>query len=210
MRTSCCTWPCHDSRGQSLASRRGKPGSIPGQFMWDLWSSERQWNGLLSEFSSISIISPLGYSILIFIYAFFCSYCKFSNEETLTNFQKIGSLEMAGRLHTISSLDMYIYYKDFHIILVPSSSMGFIKVKNRTHLLPNICSRRQKNPDGTLFTRNFITAYLVGFIQLRCSCGLPTNNYWRPFGALELQDNWQASVTAHSLVASDAGGTADN
>jgi len=38
-------------------------------------------------------------------------------------------LEIAGQLHTISSLDMYIYYKVLHIILVPSSSMGFIKVK---------------------------------------------------------------------------------
>jgi hypothetical protein len=35
-------------------------------------------NGTVSsqEFSSISIISPLGYSLLIFIYTLFCSYCK--------------------------------------------------------------------------------------------------------------------------------------
>jgi hypothetical protein len=47
-------------------------------------------DGLLSEISSISIISPLSDSILIFVYTLFCPYCKVLNEKAFKeNFQKI-------------------------------------------------------------------------------------------------------------------------
>jgi hypothetical protein len=75
--------------------------------------------------------------------------------------KKLGSLEMAGRLHKISSLDIYIYHKVFYIILVPSSSTGFIKVKNTTHLLPNNSCHRPKFLTAH-FYKEFNTAYLLG------------------------------------------------
>jgi len=61
---------------------------------------------------------------------------------------------MAGGLHKVSSLDIYIYHKVFHIILVPSSSTGFIKVKNTTHLPPNNSCRRPK-----FLTAHFYTEF---------------------------------------------------
>jgi len=44
--------------------------------------------GSSQEFSSISIISPLGYSMLISTYTMFCSYCKILNGKALKNSYK--------------------------------------------------------------------------------------------------------------------------
>jgi hypothetical protein len=42
--------PCHGSGRYSTASRRGGPGSGPGQSMWDLWWTKWQWDRFFSEF----------------------------------------------------------------------------------------------------------------------------------------------------------------
>jgi hypothetical protein len=47
-------WSCRSSGGQSPASHRGGPVSIPGQVMWDLWRIERQW-GRFSPSTSVSL-----------------------------------------------------------------------------------------------------------------------------------------------------------
>jgi hypothetical protein len=46
--------PCHSSDGQSLASHRGGPGSIPGQVMWDLWRTTWHW-GRFSPSTSVPL-----------------------------------------------------------------------------------------------------------------------------------------------------------
>jgi hypothetical protein len=67
---------------------------------------------------------------------------------------------MAGRLHKISTLDIYIYHKVFHISLVPSSSTGNIKVKkydpftSQQLLLPPTIS------EGT-FYKEFLTQLMI-------------------------------------------------
>jgi hypothetical protein len=46
--------PCHSSGGYSPASRRGGPGSTPGQVMWDLWWTKWHWG----RFSPSAWVSP--------------------------------------------------------------------------------------------------------------------------------------------------------
>jgi hypothetical protein len=69
-------WPCHGSGGQSPASHRGGPGSIPGQSMWDLWWTKWHWDRFFSMyfgfFLSISfhrcyITRKYGKRLIIFI-----------------------------------------------------------------------------------------------------------------------------------------------
>jgi hypothetical protein len=48
------SWPHHSLSGQSLASHRGGPGSIPGLVKWDLWWKKWCWG----TFSPITSVSP--------------------------------------------------------------------------------------------------------------------------------------------------------
>jgi hypothetical protein len=45
-------WPCHGSgrSGKPLASHCGGPGSILGQFMWNLWWAKWHWDRFFPEF----------------------------------------------------------------------------------------------------------------------------------------------------------------